>query len=208
MTSRVALQAIVALFVFAAVAAAIGYAFVRGHGFSARATPGRLETALARGARRLAIPASASRRVNTLPQTAATLRAGLGHFADHCAMCHGNDGGGDTEMGRGLYPKAPDMRLAGTQSLSDGEIFYIIENGVPLTGMPAWGDGGPESEKASWHLVQFVRHLPKLSPEETAAMRALNPRSPNDNGIDPDEFLKGGDPIVPAPMHKHGGGGQ
>ena len=66
---------------------------------------------------------------------------GRAHFADHCASCHGNDGRGNTEMGRNLYPKAPDMRQSGTQHLSDGELYWIIENGVRLTGMPAWGDG-------------------------------------------------------------------
>ena len=59
---------------------------------------------------------------------------GRDHFADHCATCHANDGSGNTEMGRGLYPKAPDMRLPATQNLSDAELFYIIENGVRLTG--------------------------------------------------------------------------
>jgi hypothetical protein len=55
-------------------------------------------------------------------------------------MCHANNGSGETEIGRNLYPKAPDMRQTKTQSLSDGELYYIIRNGVPMTGMPAWGD--------------------------------------------------------------------
>ncbi len=42
-------------------------------------------------------------------------------------------------MGRNMYPPAPDMRLAETQQMTDGELFYIIQNGVRLTGMPAWG---------------------------------------------------------------------
>jgi len=54
------------------------------------------------------------------------------------------------------------MRGAETQSLSDGELFSIIEHGIRLTGMPAWGTGTPESERDSWGLVHFVRRLPKL----------------------------------------------
>lgn len=200
---RFVFRLIVLAIVLACVSAAIAYVVVRGHGFSARATPGPIETRVARSARGLAIPAEAARRASPEPQTADSLRAGLEHFADHCALCHANDGSGDTEIGRGLYPKVPDMRLPATQTLSDGELFYIIENGVPLTGMPGWGGGDAEGEKATWHLVQFVRHLPKLTPEEAAAMSALNPRPPAESdAIDPDEFLKGA-PVPPPGQHKH-----
>ena len=106
-----------------------------------------------------------------------TLKDGMAHWADHCASCHANDGSGDTAMGRGLYPKAPDMRGPDTQSLSDGELFYLIEHGVKITGMPAWGTGTPEGEQASWHLVHFIRHLPSLTDDEVAEMEGLNPRS-------------------------------
>ena len=66
-------------------------------------------------------------------------------------------------MGRNFYPKAPDMRLPRTQQLSDGEIFYFIENGVRLTGMPGWSTGTPEGEKSSWQLVHFIRRLSALT---------------------------------------------
>jgi len=116
-------------------------------------------------------------------------------YATFCASCHGNDGSGNTEMGRGLSPRAPDMRLPATQNLSDAELFYIIENGVWLTGMPAWGTGTKEGEAQSWHLVQFIRHLPQLTPAEIEEMEALNPRSPNEvrQEIEQEQFLQGGD---------------
>jgi hypothetical protein len=81
-------------------------------------------------------------------------------------------------MGRGLYPKAPDMRGAQTQSLTDGEIFSIIEHGIRLSGMPAWGNGTPEGERESWSLVHFIRRLPKLTPEDIERMEVLNPKTP------------------------------
>ena len=106
-------------------------------------------------------------------------------------------------MGRGLYPRAPDMRTAPTQSLTDGELFYIIENGVRLTGMPAWGTGSAESEQASWKLVHFIRHLPAITAGELSEMEHLNPKGP-DEQMDPDEFLKGtGAPAAATPRHKH-----
>ncbi len=181
--------------------AALSYLVVRGHGFSAAGHAGRLETRVARAARSLAIPADARRRANPGSSSPERLRAGLAHFADHCAVCHGNDGRGQTEMGRGLYPKSPDMTLPATLQLTDGELFYIIEHGVPFTGMPAWGDGRAESETASWHLVQFIRHLPQLSAEELALMRRLNPTGPGTPAMDPDDFLNGA-PLPPAPVHK------
>jgi mono/diheme cytochrome c family protein len=114
---------------------------------------------------------------NPVPLTPQVLADGRAHFADHCAGCHGNDGKGGG-MARQMYPEAPDMTLAATQSLSDGELFSIIENGVRLTGMPGFGNGTAESAYGSWGLVHFIRHLPRVTPEEIAQMQKLNPKSP------------------------------
>ena len=117
-------------------------------------------------------------RTNPVQPTPEVIKQALGHYADHCASCHANDGSGDTEIGRGLYPKVPDMRASNTQSLTDGELFSIIEHGIRLTGMPAWGNGTPEGERESWGLVHFVRRLPKLTSEEIERMESLNPKTP------------------------------
>ena len=92
------------------------------------------------------------------------------HFADHCAQCHANDGSGQTQINAGLYPPAPDMREEGTQKLTDGELLYIIKNGIRFTGMPGWGGEGEEN----WKLVLFIRHLPDLTPSEIELMREIN----------------------------------
>ena len=153
-----------------------GYIVVTG--VSARPQPGAIETLMAHAVRGIAIRARVRGVTNPVPVSDAVVKEGMEHFADHCAVCHGNDGSGDTEMGRGLYPRAPDMRLAATQNLSDAELFYIIENGVRLTGMPGWSTGTKEGETSSWHLVHFIRHLPKMTDDEIAAMDDLNPRTP------------------------------
>ena len=186
------------------VALAGAAAFVSG-GISTRQAPGSIELALAPKLRSLAIPREARERKNPAADTAAVVSDGMEHFADHCAVCHGNDGGGDTEMGRGLYPRAPDMRLPATQNLTDGELFYIIENGVKLTGMPAWGGEGHEGE-SSWKLVRFIRHLPKLSDAELDRMKQLNPKGPDEwkEAEDSKHFLEGEKPPA-RPAHKHGG---
>jgi len=171
------------------------------------AQPGALETSVARRLRALAIPRAAVQRQNPVPASTETIAEGMAHFADHCASCHANDGGGDTEMGRNLYPKAPDMRLPATQQLSDGALFYIIENGVRLTGMPAWGTGTPEGETESWGLVHFIRYLPKLTKEEEVEMEALNPKTREEWKQEEEiqKFLEGeGDAAAPKPPpHGH-----
>jgi mono/diheme cytochrome c family protein len=184
---------------------AAGLAYVVSTGLSARGQPGALETRLARAARRLAIPRGLKQLSNPVPASAEVIADGLNHFADHCASCHANDGSGNTEMGQGLFPKAPDMRQPTTQQLTDGELFYIIENGVRFTGMPAWSTGTPEGERASWHLVHFIRALPTLTPGQIEQMEARNPRPPEEirQQIEEERFLKGDDTPPPSPSHVH-----
>lgn len=173
-------------------------------GMGARTEPSPLESSLALKLRRLGLRASRD-KLNPVLASAEVLAEGRAHFADHCASCHGNDGSGQTEMGRNLYPRAPDLRLAATQGLTDGELFAIIEDGVRFTGMPAWGDKSEESQLASWHLVHFIRHLPHLSPEELLQMEALNPKAPEDRQEEQDEedFLNGKNPAPAKGGHHH-----
>ncbi len=156
-------------FLLAGAAAALFVASVLRGGVSARREPTAAEAFVARRLRHLAIPSNARDQPNPLPATPQTIAEGRAHFADHCATCHANDGGGDTAIGRGLYPKAPDMRRAETQSLSDGELFYIIKNGVRFTGMPAWGSDDPASDGSE--LEARPLHPPSRRPHACRAPR-------------------------------------
>jgi mono/diheme cytochrome c family protein len=160
------------------------------HGFSAREKPSRLEEFLARQARRIATPAGAKELKNPYPVTSESLAAARAHWLDHCALCHGLDGRGDTSIGRNLYPPAPDMTSAEVQRLGDGELFYIINNGVRFTGMPAWG--GLHSDEETWRLVLFIRQLPSLSAEELKQLEQLAAEGTS-RGVD---------------SHRHGPGAQ
>ncbi len=162
-------------------------------GFSARDQPTAAETFVARRLRHLAVPRQALRQQNPVSATPAVLTQARAHFADHCALCHANDGSGQTKIGQNLYPKAPDMRQSDTQSLSDGELFYIIHNGIRFTGMPAWGSGVPEEDVESWKLVHFIRHLPEIGQEELQEMRQLNPKTQHERVEEEDisRFLQG-----------------
>lgn len=176
------------------------------YGFSAHDKPTRIEASIARTMRHWSTPADLRSARNPLPLTPQLLAASRAHWADHCASCHGNDGKGKTVIGEHLYPRAPDMTLAATQSLSDGELFSIIENGVRLTGMPGWGNGTAESAYGSWGLVHFVRNLPRLTPEEIGEMEELNPKSAEEwaEQQSEEDFLSGGSEERPtSATHKH-----
>jgi mono/diheme cytochrome c family protein len=208
---RPVLKALLLLLGLAVVLGAIGLWYFVNTGVSAKEQPGRVEAFLARRVRNMAIARQARSLTNPVEYSGEVIADGRAHFADHCATCHGNEGSGNTPIGRGMWPKAPDMRLPQTQNLSDGELFWIIENGIRFTGMPAWSTGTTEGETASWHLVHFIRRLPKLTPEELEEMEALNPKPPAEirQQIDEEEFLKGrGEkpPAAPVTPHKHPGG--
>jgi mono/diheme cytochrome c family protein len=190
------------------VLAIIGLVYIMNAGLSARESPGAVETFMAGKVRGLVISRRARNLRNPIERAAEIIAAGREHFADHCATCHANDGSGDTTFGRGLFPRPPDLRLAQTQNLSDGELFYIIEHGIRFTGMPAFGSDDGSTADGSWHLVHFIRHLPELSEAETAEMETLNPASPAETlqRIEEERFLRGepDERAVPAPPdHRH-----
>ena len=163
-------------------------------GLSARATPTKFEIMVARNTRHLAIPSNARLAQNPVLDSPEDLRDARLHFADHCAICHANDGSGQSMIGSGLYPKPPDLRLPETQNLTDGELFWIIENGVRFTGMPAFSNGGEHGGmQGSWKLVHFVRHLPHLTAAERIEMERYNPKGPDDRAEEQQEndFLNG-----------------
>jgi mono/diheme cytochrome c family protein len=175
--TRVLGRALVSLLAVAGGVALLGGAWFFAHGISARPEPSALEATVANRLRALAIPSAAVARTAPADAREAPLADAFAHYADHCAACHAADGSGQTEMGRGLYPRPPDLKLPATQSLTDGTLFYIIENGVKLTGMPAWSTGTSEGEAASWQLVRVIRRLPALTEAERQQIEALMPKS-------------------------------
>jgi mono/diheme cytochrome c family protein len=184
-----------------------GFLVLKSEGFSANQQPGPVETWFARQVRSATVPRGARYRANPIadsPQIQSEARA---HWADHCAGCHANDGSGESLMGKRTYPPAPDMRLAATQQMTDGELFYIIQNGIRFTAMPAWGGGTNEhsghDEEDSWKLVRFIHHLPSLTWEEKKEMQQMNPKSPDEIKEEQEEekFLKGETTNEPQSHH-------
>jgi mono/diheme cytochrome c family protein len=150
------------------------------NGMSAREEPSAIEKRLARQVRRMSLPNATRDAVNPVALTPVALARARAYFADHCAGCHDNDGRGRTAIGQRMYPRVPDMSGPETQSLTDGELFHIIKYGVRLTGMPGWGENTPADDEEAWKLVHFVRHLPRLGPEEIEEIRRLAPKTPEE----------------------------
>lgn len=200
------IRVILVLLVLAA-AAAVGLGgYVLWRGFSARDDPSGAEAFIARRLRRMAIPGRSRELKNPVQAGPEVLSRATAHFADHCATCHGNDGRGNTLMGRGLYPKPPDMTEPSTQNLTDGEIYYIIENGIRFTGMPAFGEeSGNDNDPESWDLVHFIRHLPRMTSEEVEQMKVMNPKSPSELAKEEEirKFLQGEDTPPAENNHEH-----
>jgi len=185
-------------------AAALTYLIAGAAGFSTRTAPTAFERTVVRAIHRLSVPSRARDAANPVAFSPDVFAESRAHFADHCASCHANNGSGDTEIGRNLFPRAPDMRLAATQDKTDGELYWIIENGIRLTGMPAWGTGGGD-DMDTWKLVHFIRHLKDLTPDQLKAMAAANPKSPSElqEEQDDEKFLAGEDVAPPAAGHHH-----
>ena len=171
-----ALRPFLSVLLILAMVGAIGLAILVRRGFRATARPLPLEAALARAVRNLAIPKTERSQKNPFRPMSEATQQGREYFLRQCASCHGIDGSGNTEVGQHLYPPAPDLRASQTQLLTDGEIHYIIENGVQFTGMPAWGNPHGQSSSNSWKLVLFIRSLRPLNREEISqqAMTGLS----------------------------------
>src|SRR5215475_9688950 len=200
---RIRVQYVLLLLILATIVG--GVAYVMSRGISARAEPSAAETFIARRLRRLAIPRAAREAVNPVPTSPEILMEAMEHFADHCAFCHANDGSGNTAVGKGLYPKPPDLIQAATQNLSDGELFYIIQNGIRFTGMPGFATPDGLQDQDSWKLVRFIRHLPMITDEELARMKDMNPKTPADLKEEEEikRFLEGNETPSSNETHRH-----
>jgi mono/diheme cytochrome c family protein len=88
--------------------------------------------------------------------------SGAGQYADMCSACHLAPGMKRTEISRGLYPRAPDLRRE--TDLTPAEEFWVVKHGIKMTGMPAWGV--THSDQLLWDIVAFVQKLPELTPEQ------------------------------------------
>ncbi len=126
---------------------------------SALPEPGRMETLLAIKGKQFLIRRASRGEIPPPPADMQTsLTEGDKVFGTDCSECHGNSGRKPTDAGRWMYPRAADLGSSEVQMYSDRELFWIVKNGIRLSGMPAFGR--VESDEHIWDLVHFVRTLP------------------------------------------------
>lgn len=126
---------------------------------AAQPEPGHFETRVSEIAKRFFIRRASRQGIPPRPQdTKASVNAGLTEYGLECGMCHDNDGRAQNPPGRWMYPRASDLTSKRVQDYSDQELFWIIQNGIRLTGMPAFGQ--VETPDQIWDLVNYVRTLP------------------------------------------------
>ena len=130
-------------------------------GCTADKHPSQEETSLANAAKDVTIPLEAGKMKNPLPETDEVVSQGQEVFLGSCAQCHGADARGDTNIGRNMNPPAMDLTSTHVQHWSDAELFWIIQNGVRLTGMPSWKSS--ISDNDTWKLAHFIHNLPRLN---------------------------------------------
>src|SRR5271169_5540847 len=128
-------------------------------GCTAGKQPSQEETGLANAAKDVTIPLEAGKMKNPLPETEEVVSQGQEVFLGSCVQCHGPEARGDTTVGRNMNPPAMDLTSAHVQHWSDAELFWIIQNGVRLTGMPSWKSSISDSD--TWKLARFIHNLPR-----------------------------------------------
>jgi mono/diheme cytochrome c family protein len=143
-------------------------------GCTADKQPSRGETTLANAAKDVVIPLEAGGKKNPLPETEEVVSQGQQVFVESCALCHGGDARGQTSIGSHMDPPAMDLTSAHVQHWSDGELFWIIQNGVRLTGMPSWKSS--VSDDDTWKLARFIHNLPHLN--AASASTAVQSQAP------------------------------
>ena len=143
--------------ILALVVVLIGIALVR-FNLAALQEPGRFETLVCNWFTRFVIRRASQQGIPPRPlDVRASVASGNTLYESECGLCHGSDGRTPSPMGRWMYPRAADLTSEQVQSYSDQELFWIIQNGIRYTGMPAFGK--VESGGHIWNLVDYVRTL-------------------------------------------------
>jgi mono/diheme cytochrome c family protein len=159
--------AVLIAFALAAVVVIVGLTQIR---LDALQEPGHVETFLATLVKHLLVRRSSREGIPPAPTNLqASIEEGDKLYATDCSMCHGPDGHTPTDSGRWMYPRASDLTSPAVQRYSDGELFWIVKNGIRLSGMPAFGR--VETDEHIWNLVHYVRTMggsaqPKSEPPQ------------------------------------------
>jgi mono/diheme cytochrome c family protein len=151
---------------------AVGGLYLASGAFDTAATNpvGRMEAKVATFALNKSVARRAPADKNPFQPTPEVLKEGLDHYRENCVVCHGAPGVDVSEIGQGLNPPSPELTLPRVQRRPDGELFWIVSNGIRMTGMPAFKPTHKPEE--IWKMVAFVRHLEEITADEQKVLKA------------------------------------
>ena len=86
----------------------------------------------------------------------------VSHYSEHCAVCHGGPGTRQGELASGMYPQPPDLANVANRH-TPGELFWILKNGIKMSGMPSMASDGDDM---LWSTVALLEKLPGMSVED------------------------------------------
>jgi len=109
------------------------------------------------GHKRSNAPASAKKLKNPLTAGEETINAGKQLFNNHCAICHGEDGKSKTDVAASMKKKPTDLTAKEMRGITDGEIYWVLTNGVAKNGMPGFKTKANDKER--WQMTVYVKHL-------------------------------------------------
>lgn len=130
--------------------------------------PNRVEKVVGTMAWENCMRTHASDAKNPYANDAKALQVGMAHYQENCMVCHAAPGIESSEIAKGMNPPPPV--LDDIDDMTDGHLFWLVKNGIRMTGMPAFGP--THSDEEIWKTIAFVRHLTKLTPEERQTLKA------------------------------------
>jgi len=127
------------------------------------------------------------------------IKTGLVHYQEMCATCHGAPGIKMSEIGAGLNPTPPNL-IRSTRDMSAAEVYWIVKNGIRMTGMPAFGP--THDEPTLWAITAFVKQLPTMTPQQYQALAPAHAEAgeEHEHGEHPGEVPRNTEP-APKPEH-------
>ncbi len=147
---------------------------------SAASPPGRMESVIGPWVLNRSMARHAQEQDNPFEDAPSVLPSGMKHYGANCVLCHGAREVPPVELAHGLNPPAPALDAEAARSRTDGQLFWVVRNGIRMTGMPAFGPTHEDEE--IWHIVAFVRHLPDLTDQERQTLLAVVQKEPDHHG--------------------------
>ncbi len=138
---------------------------------NADAEPGSLETWIAKKSLRAALNRVVLPKTNPLPANEANLKAGIKLYTENCLVCHGASDGQASNIARGLFQKAPQFAKHGVEDDAEEKIYWLIQHGLRMTGMPSYGAALTENQ--IWQITMFLKNMDALPPQADKVWKAL-----------------------------------